>query len=72
MLDSSRLSFFALDVATYIRTAMEKTKKFYTKDYLSRPGMSFAIDIQDPVQRIQAYMDAYKNAPVDEVCCIHT
>lgn len=51
---------------------MEKTKKFYTKDYLSRPGMSFAIDIQDPVQRIQAYMDAYKNAPVDEVCCIHT
>ncbi|OAP61368.1 hypothetical protein AYL99_03571 [Fonsecaea erecta] len=45
---------------------MEKPKKFYTKDYMSRPGMSFAIEIADPVQRIEEFMNRYKREPVAE------
>jgi hypothetical protein len=46
---------------------MGKPEKFYTKDYMSRPGMSFAIDIEDPVGRIQEFMGRYKREPVAEV-----
>ncbi|KIW70793.1 hypothetical protein PV04_03033 [Phialophora macrospora] len=45
---------------------MGKPEKFYTKDYMSRPGMSFPIDIEDPVGRIQEFMDRYKREPVAE------
>ncbi|KIW27532.1 uncharacterized protein PV07_07262 [Cladophialophora immunda] len=45
---------------------MEKSKKFYTKDYMLRPGMSFAIQIEDPVQRIEEFMNRYKREPVAE------
>jgi acyl-coenzyme A thioesterase 13 len=45
---------------------MDKTAKVYTKDYMLRPGMSFAIDIRDPRQRIQDFLDKYRNAPAIE------
>ncbi|KIX96714.1 uncharacterized protein Z520_07433 [Fonsecaea multimorphosa CBS 102226] len=45
---------------------MDKPKKFYTKDYMSRPGMSFAIEIADPVQRIEEFMNRYRREPVAE------
>ncbi len=46
---------------------MKKAPKFYTKDYLLRAGMSFAIDVVDPVERIQEFMNSYKREPVAEV-----
>jgi hypothetical protein len=46
---------------------MARAPKFYTKDYMLRAGMSFAIDVADPVDRIKEYMNAYKRDPVAEV-----
>ncbi|OAL30294.1 hypothetical protein AYO20_08772 [Fonsecaea nubica] len=45
---------------------MAKPDKFYTKDYMLRPGMSFALDIEDPRQRVEEFMNRYKREPVDE------
>ena len=48
---------------------MAKAPKYYTSDYMSRTGMAFAIDINDPAKRMQEYLDRYKNDPVAEVRC---
>lgn len=34
----------------------------YTTDLLKTPGMAFDISIEDPKERIQCYIDAYRNA----------
>jgi hypothetical protein len=49
---------------------MSKNPKFYTKDYMSRPGMSFALDIADPAERMREFMNRYKNEPIAEVSMI--
>jgi hypothetical protein len=36
-----------------------KTSRGYTTDLLSIPGMKFNVDIDDPKERIQAYLDEY-------------
>jgi len=46
---------------------MDKVKKQYTTDVLRRPGMTFAVDIADPKERVQAYLDSYKGEPKHEV-----
>ena len=46
---------------------MAEDKKIYTSDYLLRPGMTFAVDIADPKERVQAYLDSFKNDPGVEV-----
>lgn len=40
---------------------MPKKAERYTNDILSRPGMVFAVDVKDPKERVQAYLDSYKN-----------
>ncbi|PKY06605.1 hypothetical protein P168DRAFT_116012 [Aspergillus campestris IBT 28561] len=42
---------------------MSPTRSKYTADILARPGLTFDTEIRDPKQRIQAYMDAYKQNP---------
>lgn len=37
------------------------TKTRYTTDLLDVPGMQFRIDVDDPKERIQAYIDEYAN-----------
>ena len=46
---------------------MGEEKKKYTTDYLLRPGMTFSVDIADPKERVQAYLDAFKGDPDVEV-----
>ena len=44
------------------------TTKHYSIAQLSRPGVAFDVDIADPKQRVQAYLDSYRNEPECEVC----
>jgi hypothetical protein len=45
----------------------DKEKKRYTTEYLSRPGMTFDVSIEDPKERVQAYLDSYRGEDKDEV-----
>jgi hypothetical protein len=46
---------------------MAAAKQQYTTDLLTEPGMTFAVDVKDPKERVQAYLDAYKNNGNPEV-----
>jgi hypothetical protein len=46
-------------IVTQTSATMSTTKTRYTTDLLSTPGMKFRIDIPDPKERIQAYIDEY-------------
>ena len=32
-----------------------------SNEYLERPGITFSVSIDDPKQRVQAYLDSYKD-----------
>jgi hypothetical protein len=38
----------------------------YTMDRLDVPGMKFKVDIEEPKERIQAYLDDYKHVKPDD------
>ena len=38
---------------------MTRKKERYTTEHLDVPGMKFDVDIADPKERIQAYINAY-------------
>lgn len=48
---------------------MPKKAERYTNDILDRPGMVFAVDLKDPKERVQAYLDSYKNDPETTTVC---
>lgn len=50
---------------------MSKRAERYTNDILSRPGMVFAVEVKDPKERVQAYLDSYKNDPQTEVSLMY-
>ena len=44
----------------------------YTTDLLKTPGMSFDTDIESPKERIQKYIDAYRNSQAGDFQVSHT
>jgi hypothetical protein len=46
---------------------MAAAKQQYTTNLLAEPGMTFAVGIKDPKERVQAYLDAYKKNGNPEV-----
>lgn len=41
------------------------TKKRYDTDLRSLPGMTYRVDIADPKDRVQAYMDSFRDGRPD-------
>ena len=46
---------------------MATKSRIYSQDNLSRPGVAFALHIEDPLKRIQACLDSYKASDDTEV-----